>query len=237
MLIIRSIIFNMTFFFAITTMLFLGAPLVLIEEKYVYIFWKYVSIVLGYITTKIGGISFVVENEENLLKQPAIYAVRHESTWETLILIQKFEEPIFIIKKELLDVPLFGRLSRKSGAISVDRDNGVKALIDATRRVEKSINDGHPVIMFPEGTRVRAGKHVPMKRGIALFYKKTNCPVVPVIHNSGTFWPRHGFVKKPGTITLKFLDPIPPGLSQGEFMKKLNNVFSCEIEKMRLRKG
>jgi 1-acyl-sn-glycerol-3-phosphate acyltransferase len=89
------------------------------------------------------------------------------------------------------------------------------------------------VVIFPEGTRMACGEYAPLKKGISLFYKKADCPVVPVIHNSGRFWPRRGFVKKPGVVVVKFLDPILPGLSKDEFIDKLNYVFSTEIEKLK----
>jgi 1-acyl-sn-glycerol-3-phosphate acyltransferase len=190
------------------------------------------SRILGFITAKIGGIRFVIENEHNIINEPAIYAIRHESTWETLMLIYKFKNPIFVLKQELLNVPLFGTLSKKTGTIAIDRSNGTRSLIGVLGKVEDSIANGHTVVIFPEGTRMSYGKFVPLKRGIALFYKKANCPVIPVIHNSGCFWPRRGFIKKPGVITVKFLDPIAPGLSKDEFMDRLNNIFDTEIKKL-----
>jgi 1-acyl-sn-glycerol-3-phosphate acyltransferase len=203
------------------------------ESKYVFMFWHCLSLTLGFITAKIGGIKFVTENENNILKEPAIYAIRHESTWETLMLISKFREPIFLLKKELLDIPFFGMLSKKAGTIAIDRDNGTRSLIGVLEKVENAIKNGHPVIIFPEGTRMPHGVYVPLKRGISLFYKKANCAVVPVIHNAGRFWPRRGFIKKPGVVTVKILEPIAPGLSKDVFMDKLNQTFSTEIEKLK----
>jgi 1-acyl-sn-glycerol-3-phosphate acyltransferase len=136
------------------------------------------------------------------------------------------------LKKELHNIPFFGALSKKADSISVDRKSGVKSLIDTARKVEQAVASGHPVIIFPEGTRAPSGVHVQLKRGIILFYKRSNCHVVPVVHISGRFWPRRGFLKSPGNITIKFLDPIPPGLPQDEFMEKLSGAFHSEIEKM-----
>jgi 1-acyl-sn-glycerol-3-phosphate acyltransferase len=175
----------------------------------------------------------MIENRHNILDVPAIYAIRHESTWETLVLIQLFRQPIFVLKKELLKIPLFGIISKKAGVIEIDRENGIESLINATRRIQQSLAKGHPVIIFPEGTRVPSGSHAELKRGISLFYRQANCAVVPVVHNSGKFWPRHGFVKMPGKIVVKFLDPIQPGLSQDEFMNRLNDVFYSEIENLK----
>jgi 1-acyl-sn-glycerol-3-phosphate acyltransferase len=234
MLAIRSVLFNVVFFSAMGIALVLGLPLVFLNNrKYVFIFWHYLSIVLEFITARVGGIKCKIENERNILKEPAVYAMRHESIWETLMLISRFKEPIFVLKEELLKLPLFGAMAKKAGTISIDRGNKTRALLDAIEKVEDSINKGHPVIIFPEGTRVAAGEYVPLKRGIALFYEKINCTVVPVVHNSGRFWPRRGFIKKPGTIVVRFMDPIVPGLSKDAFMSQLNDMFRSGIDKLR----
>lgn len=229
---IRSCIFNVLLFATLALLSVLGSPLILFDKKYVSIFWEHLSLLIDYITKYVAGISYKIESPKNILSVPAIYAVRHESVWETLILIHFFHRPIFVLKKELMQIPFFGLMAKKVGCISVDRENGVRSLIQATKLVEKTILSGSPVIIFPEGTRVPSGSHVDLKRGIAMFYRKTNCPVVPVIHNSGRFWSRHSFIKKPGTISLKFLDPIPPGLDQKEFMSRLEKVFYEEVEKL-----
>jgi len=237
MIIIRSILFNIVFFSVMGVALFLGFPLKFFDQKYTFIFWNYLSIVLNFIVEKIGGIRLSTENEENILSEPAIYAIRHESAWETLILIHKFRQPIFILKEELLKVPLFGTLSRKAGTIAIDRAHGAKSLIKTVEKVKEAVKNGHPVIIFPEGTRMASGEYVPLKRGIALFYKTCNCPVVPVVHNSGRFWPRRGFIKKPGTVTVKFLAPINSGLSKDEFMNRLNDIFRTEMENLKMQEG
>jgi 1-acyl-sn-glycerol-3-phosphate acyltransferase len=234
MLAIRSVVFNVVFFSTMGIALIVGFPLVFLNNrKYVFIFWHYLSVVLEFITARIGGIKCKIENEKNILKKPAVYAMRHESIWETLMLINKFKEPIFVLKEELLRVPLFGAMARKAGTISVDRDHRTRALLDTMGKIEDSINKGHPVIIFPEGTRVATGEYVPLKRGIALFYEKINCTVVPVIHNSGRFWPRRGFIKKPGTIIVDFMDPIVPGLSRDAFMSRIDEMFRSGINKLR----
>jgi 1-acyl-sn-glycerol-3-phosphate acyltransferase len=217
----------------VALLLLLAFPVVFFDEKYSFAFWKIFSRIVDFISRKVAGIGYVTENEPPELSKPVIYAVRHESVWETLVLIHKFNHPIMVLKKELLDIPFFGSLARKAGTIDVDRKNGAKTLIDAARRVEKAIANGHPIIIFPEGTRVPTGEHAQIKRGIAFFYKTNNCPVIPVIHNSGKFWPRRGFVKKPGSITVKFLDPIRPGLTPDEFVDKLNQAFYSEIERLK----
>ena len=234
---IRSLIFNVVFFSVLIVGLIVGIPWRFFDGHYTCIFWDKFSWFLQGITSVVGGISCKFENEQYLLKEPAVYAFRHESMWETMMLIYKFKYPVFVLKKELLDVPLFGIMAKKSGAIAVDRENGAKSLVEVLKKISETIAAGRPVIIFPEGTRVPTGQHVPMKRGISLFYKKLNCPIVPVVHNAGRFWPRRGFIKHPGTITVRFLEPILPGLTQDEFMEKLNSVFKEEVEKLNSLEG
>ena len=235
MKLIRSILFNIVFFSTITVAVILGYPLIFFNnQKYIFAFWHHLSVILDFVTAKIGNINYTIINEENILKEPAIYAIRHESIWETLILIHKFEKPVFVLKEELLKIPLFGTLSKKAGAISIDRNNGVKSLKSIVGQVKAAITQGHPVVIFPEGTRMPSGVYAPLKRGIALFYKKANCRVVPIIHNSGQFWPRRRFIKRPGMIIVKIVNPIVPGLSSNEFIDKLNDVFSEEVKKLKI---
>lgn len=229
--VIRSIIFNFLFFSTLLIFLILGLPLIFVgSSKYVYLFWYYLSLFIDCLVQKVADITYTIEGLENRLNTPAIYAVRHESTWETLVLVHFFKEPIFLIKKELSKIPIFGTLAKKAKAISIDRENGIKALMGALERVKEGISMRHSVIMFPEGTRVAPGEHVELKRGIALFYAKAECPVIPVVHNSGTFWSRRSFIKTPGNIIVRFLPPIEPGLSKDEFMKRLNFSFEKNID-------
>jgi 1-acyl-sn-glycerol-3-phosphate acyltransferase len=207
-----------------------GTPLVLFDKKYAFMFWNILSITVDFLAQHIAGIKYTIEHNGTVPDGGVIYAIRHESAWETLVFIHKFHQPIFVLKKELLQIPFFGIMAKKTETIGVDRAGGVRSLIYATRRVEAAIAEGHPIIIFPEGTRVPSGVHVELKRGIAMFYRKGNCSVVPVVHNSGKFWPRHGFIKNPGCIKVKFLDPILPGLSQEEFMDRLNQSFFSGIE-------
>lgn len=227
---VRSVIFNILFFLAMFIFLSFGMLLMPFDRRHVFIFWCHLSVIIDFLTRKIAGITYTIENKSMPVNSPAIYAVRHESAWETLVLIRHFYQPVFILKKELIKIPFFGALSKKAGAIDVDRESGVKTLLDTMKKVKDAIATGHSVVMFPEGTRVQSGKRAEIKRGIALFYKKNNCPVIPVVHDSGKFWKKRGFIKHPGNITVKFLKPILPGLSQEEFMKQLTNAFYSAVD-------
>ena len=232
---IRSTLFNAVFFSAMFLSLALGRIIIpIIGDKYIFKFWNLLSRLLNFLTCNIMKITYTIENENNLpKKEAAILAIRHESTWETLMLTHDLKEPIFVLKKELLNIPLFGYLAEKARSIPIDRDNGMKSLTEAARAVEKAIAEGHHVVIFPEGTRVGSGQHAELKRGISFFYKRNKCPIVPIVHDSGKFWPRRSFVKKSGNISVIVCDPIKPGLSSDDFMEKLNSVFYEKIEKLK----
>lgn len=232
MLLLRSLIFNVFFSVVFVCAMVVALPILLASEEAVFKFWKNFSVVLGWITKMFAGISVNIEGEDKLNQRGVIYAMRHESTWETLVLIHYFEHPIFVMKKELFSIPIFGAMAKKSGAIPVDREDRVHALRIVLDRIKYYISQGRTVIIFPEGTRMPTGVFNPLRRGIALFYGVANCPVIPVIHNAGRFWPRHGFIKYPGVISMKVLPPILPGLPHDVFIQKLNNIFRREVENL-----
>ncbi len=188
----------------------------------------------NFITKYVGGISFNIQNPENIINGRVIYAIRHESMWETLALMCLFERPVFVLKKELGNIPIFGYLAKRVQSIFVDRSHEVRSLIEVSRKISQALDNGSQVVIFPEGTRLKPGEYIPLKRGISLFYKKNNCYVVPVIHDSGKFWPKHSFIKKQGIITVKFIEAIRPGLSQDEFMDKLNDIFCTELKQLEM---
>lgn len=230
---IRSVLLNIVLFASMLVYVLCGIFFLPFSENVVYRYWFGFSKMFRFIVKYIGGIDFKIENEQYLKTEGrVIFASRHESMWETIALISFFRKPVFVMKKELHDIPLFGLLSDKVHSIYVDREHGIKALIEVSRQISSTLNDNRQVIIFPEGTRMPSGEFVPLKRGISLFYKKNNCKVVPVMHNSGKFWPRRSFKKNPGTITVKFMEPIEPGLSQDEFMDRLNGIFQTEISKL-----
>ncbi len=230
---IRSIVLNFVLFVVMALYVFCGIFFLPCSEDVAYKYWFGFSRMFRFIVKYVGGIDFKIENEEYLQNQGrVIFAGRHESMWETIVFISLFPKPVFVMKKELGDIPIFGRLAQKVHSIFVDREHGLKALIEVSRQISVALDDNRQVIIFPEGTRMPSGEFIPLKRGISLFYKKNNCRIVPIIHDSGKFWPRRSFRKNPGIITVKIMKPIEPGLSQDEFMDKLNSIFQTEISKL-----
>jgi 1-acyl-sn-glycerol-3-phosphate acyltransferase len=158
---------------------------------------------------------------EHLPNGPAIIAAKHQSAWETLFLSRRLDRPAFILKRELLMIPVFGWFIRKVGMIAVDRAGKSAALKKMVKDANEAFSAGRQIIIFPEGTRVAPGEHKPYQPGIAALYGQLNVPVVPVALNSGLFWGKKAWVKKPGKIAIEYLPPIPPGLDRRAFMAEL----------------
>lgn len=166
-----------------------------------------------------------------ILSSTAIYAFKHESSFETLKLWQLLPDPAIVYKAELKHVPIFGGFLVKLGMIPVVRGAGAKALgpmLDAARKVVAS---GRPIAIFPQGTRVPTGERRPYKQGVGRLYEQLGVPVIPVALDSGRFWPKGGR-KYGGTVTFEFLDPIPPGLPVDEMMRLLESRLEAGCERL-----
>jgi 1-acyl-sn-glycerol-3-phosphate acyltransferase len=155
---------------------------------------------------------------EHLPQGPLLIASKHQSMWETFALLSRFEQPIYILKKELLLIPFFGWYAAKSGMIGVDRKAGGRALIAMTRLAAAAMREGRQLIVFPEGTRRPIDAPPDYKPGFAQIYHESGAACVPVALNSGLFWPRRDFMRYPGTLIVQFLPPVPPGLARRDLV-------------------
>jgi 1-acyl-sn-glycerol-3-phosphate acyltransferase len=162
---------------------------------------------------------------EKIPKGPLIVASKHQSMWETFALLQFFDEPLFILKRELKWIPLFGWYLIKCDMIAIDRAAGGKTLLKMTRRAGEAVRRGRQLIIFPEGTRRPVDAEPDYKTGIAQIYVDCGVNCLPVALNSGLFWPRRTFMRYPGTLVVEFLDLLPPGLSRREFIARVSTVI------------
>ncbi len=154
------------------------------------------------------GIRWQVEGRENLPAHPAVILAKHQSAWETLAFQEIFPPHVMVIKRELLWIPFFGWGLALMSPIAINRANGRAALRDIARRGKERLAQGFWVIIFPEGTRVRPGERRNYRQGGAWLAAQCGVPVVPVAHNAGRLWPRNGFFKRPGTVTVRIGPPI-----------------------------
>jgi 1-acyl-sn-glycerol-3-phosphate acyltransferase len=169
------------------------------------------------------GLRHEVRGLENLPDGPVMFAVKHQSAWETLALNLVLRDPAFVLKQELTRIPGFGWILHRTGNIAVDRDGGSAALRAMVGEAKARLAAGQPVVIFPEGTRTAPGERRPYHPGVAALYTALGVPVVPVALNSGLFWPRRSQRLAPGTITLELRPPIAPGLGRRDFAARLES--------------
>jgi 1-acyl-sn-glycerol-3-phosphate acyltransferase len=157
---------------------------------------------------------------------PHLIAVKHQSMFETLEMVRLTNLPIIVLKKELADIPLFGFMTRQYGIIAVERSAGAKALRALVAEGQTAIATGRPVIIYPEGTRVRVGQTPELKSGFAALYRALALPVVPIAVDSGRLW-GCGFVHRPGTVTFRVGETIPPGLERAEIEARVHAAINA----------
>lgn len=171
------------------------------------------------------GIRTRVEGE--VPKGKALIAAKHQSMFETIEVLMLLEEPAVVLKRQLADLPLWGRAARHYGVIPVDREGGAAALRRMLKAAQIAVAEGRPIVIFPEGTRVMPGEQPPLQAGFAGLYKALRLPVVPVALDSGRVWPRRSFVKRPGIVTMRFGEAIPPGLPRGEVEARVHAAINA----------
>jgi len=165
----------------------------------------------------IAGCDYEVRGE--IPKGAVLVAAKHMSMWDTLALYMLLDDVCIVVKRELLSIPFYGWYIKKAGVISVDRKGGAAALRRMTAESKPVMAAGRPIAIFPEGHRMKPGAAPDYKPGVAGLYTLFNLPCVPAALNSGQFW--EGITKRPGTIVIAFLPPIPAGLKRAEFMREL----------------
>jgi 1-acyl-sn-glycerol-3-phosphate acyltransferase len=155
-----------------------------------------------------------------------LVAAKHQSMFETIDFLLLLDRPAVVLKRELADMPGWGRIAREYGVIPVDREGGAAALRRMLKAAQAAVAAGRPILIFPEGTRVPVGEQPELQPGFAGLYKSLGVPVVPVALNSGRLWPRHGFAKKPGVVTIQVGEAIPPGLPRKELEARVHAAIN-----------
>jgi 1-acyl-sn-glycerol-3-phosphate acyltransferase len=229
---IRSLIFNALFYLNTLVWLLIGVPTFFLPYRatiWVAKSWGRINVAL----LRIAGIKFELRGREKIPAGALIVASKHQSAWETFALLPLFDNPLFILKRELEWIPFFGWLLIKGRMVPVNRGAGTQALVEMTERARIELARGRQLIIFPEGTRRPAGAEPRYKYGVAHLYAAAGVPCLPIALNSGVFWPRRrSLMLKPGTVVVEILDPIMPGLDKDVFFKRLQDVI--ELASVRL---
>lgn len=206
----------------------LAAPLPYPKRYFVISRWNAVVI---WLAKAICGIRYEVKGRENLPDAPAILLCKHQSAWETIFLLYQMPRPVvFVLKKELLNIPFFGWALRLMHSIPIDRKQGVRAFRQVITEGRKRLEDDHWIVMFPEGTRTPVGEQGEYKGGGTRLAISTKTLVVPIALNSGECWPRNAFIKRPGLITVSIGHPISPeGQTHESMMQHVENWIESEM--------
>jgi 1-acyl-sn-glycerol-3-phosphate acyltransferase len=176
---------------------------------------------------RICGIDWVLIDGERLpASGAALIAPMHQSAFDTIVWLLLVPDCVFILKRELTRVPLFGALLVRGGMIAVDRHAGAAAMRDLIRHAVEAVAEGRQIVIFPEGTRVLPGAKVKLQPGVAALATRTGLPVIPVVTDSGHYWARRSFRKQPGTIRIAVLPPLPAGLPRNELMARLTQAYA-----------
>jgi len=220
---LHSLAFNAGWYAASTIIAIAGAPVLLMPRRAVLAWARvWIAVVLWWLRVTCG-LSHRLRGLENLPAGPVIIACKHQSSWETLSFTLLFDDIAIVLKRELLFIPIVGWAMARAGNIAVARGDGASALRGLVKQAKAAIAEGRSIVIFPEGTRVAPGDQGPYQVGTAALYRQLGVPVVPVALNSGLFWGRRQWVKRPGVITMEVLAAIPPGLARDAFMTTLRD--------------
>ena len=202
-------------------MVLTALPLLLLPPRVMVAFAQFWERGIQWLLRNLIGLGYERRGWERVPAGPVIFAFKHQSAWETLTCHLLIDDAAVALKQELTQIPLFGWYLIHAGMIRIDRGRGATALRSLVRGAQAALARGSRVVIFPEGTRVAPGEQKPYQAGVAALYLQLGLPVVPVALNSGLFWRRRGFIKRPGRIVVEFLEPIAPGLERKPFMAEL----------------
>ena len=207
-------------------------PMALGRQRDVVAIGKLWSRSTDFLLKHIAGIDCIIEGREHIPEGPALIAAKHQSLWDTAIVLALFDMPAIVMKQELRRIPIYGWLTRAQEMIAVDREGGAKALKQMLTSAREAVKRGRHIVIFPQGTRTLPGEVAPYQSGVAALYQSLKIPCVPAAVNSGFFWPKHGWRRPPGRIVLRFLPAIPPGLERDAFMAELERRIETETAKL-----
>ncbi len=229
---IRNYLFSILFFTGIIFISLVFIPAFFLPRQITLIGGKLMGYWTGFCLKFILSVKILIKGKENIVNDNKFFiAASHQSMFETFYLQTIFNSPIFILKKELLLIPIFGWYLRKIGSISIKRNKITRDNLGFFEEIKKIVdNSDRPLIIFPQGTRVLPNDRPPFKKGASRIYEELNIICQPIAVNSGHVWPKTGYKDKNKTITISILKPIRAGYSKEEFIKNLENNIYSELD-------
>lgn len=230
MVVLRSLLFNLLFYVNLIAWMLVFTPMFLGSRK------AFMGVAKAWARSSLWLLRVVagtrVELRGKIPPGGLLVASKHQSFLETFALIALFDDAAFILKRELMWIPFFGWYLAKAGMVPIDRSAGSSALVEMNRRARKEAASGRQILIFPEGTRRAPGAPPAYKYGVAHLYENLGVPCLPVGLNSGLFWPRRRFIRRPGTIVIEFLEPIPPGLDRNEAFRLIQERIEASSDRL-----
>ncbi|HSP25377.1 MAG TPA: lysophospholipid acyltransferase family protein [Saliniramus sp.] len=225
MLVLRSILFNVAYYLNLTLWMIAALPTLAMPRRvFVRVAREWAGSSL-WLLRVIAGTRVEFRGLEKIPPGGLLVASKHQSLWETFALLRIFEDPAYVLKRELMWIPVFGWYAWKARSVPINRRGGSAALVTMNQRAREEVEAGRQIIIFPEGTRRPPGAEPAYKYGIAHLYDRLGVPCVPIALNSGKFWPRRRMIRHPGTIVVEILDPIAPGLPRDAFFIRLQETI------------
>jgi 1-acyl-sn-glycerol-3-phosphate acyltransferase len=229
---IRSLAFNCGFYLSLLVHMALAIPSFFLPRQALFSLAKSWSHSMVWMLRVFCKIRVEYRGLDKIPKGPLLVAAKHQSAFETVALLPLFREPLFILKRELTWIPLFGLFLLKAQMIPVNRSAGARTMSRMTALARERVRHDRQLIIFPEGTRRPVGAAPRYKYGVAQVYVDCGVPCLPVALNSGLFWPRRTFLRYPGTIIVEFLEIIPPGLSRDEFLARASEAIETATARL-----
>jgi 1-acyl-sn-glycerol-3-phosphate acyltransferase len=222
---VRSLVYNVLFYALLVVWMIVAIPTFLMPRAALITLAKCWASNSVWLLRVICNVKVDYRGVEKIPRGPLLVASKHQSMWETFALLQFFDQPLYILKRELEWIPLFGWYLMKADMIGINRRAGGRSLLVMARRAGAQVRRGRQLIIFPEGTRTAVDAPPHYKTGVALIYADCGVACLPVALNSGLFWPRRTFMRYPGTLVVEFLDPLPPGLARNEFIARSSTAI------------
>ena len=231
---IRNFLFSIFFYFGIILISIIFLPSFFLPQKVVLVGGKLMGFWTGLCLKTFLSTKIVIKGKENIIcNEKFLIASSHQSMFETFFLQTIFNSPIFILKKELLKIPIFGWYLIKIGSISIDRGKTTKENLNFFDKISESVNKSdRPIIIFPQGTRLNPKDRSDFKKGASRIYDELKIKCQPVAINSGYTWPKKGMLEPHKSLTISILKPIEPGFKKEEFLQKLQIEIYNELDNL-----
>jgi 1-acyl-sn-glycerol-3-phosphate acyltransferase len=232
MLTARSLLFNALFYLNLVVLMIVGLPTVLFGRRAIFALARLWGAISVWLLEAICGLRLEYRGVENIPPGAVLIAAKHQSFLETFALLKYAPDFAIILKRQLTYVPLFGMYLIVSQQIAIDRGKGRQALQQIAGAAKAVFAAGRQVFIYPEGTRRAPGAPAAYKHGVAALYAASDVPCLPVAVNTGLFWRRRGFLRRPGVAVIEYLPPIAPGLDRGTFASSLQLAIETACDRL-----